>query len=68
MVLTKEVTVPRSAPKLSCILCYYIIAINTLLTCQVFKINVLNDSAKVYIRLCDRNGLDGNWLRGESHG
>ena len=39
-----------------------------LLTCQVFKINVFDDGAKIYVRRRHRNGLDGNWLRAESHG
>ena len=37
-------------------------------TCQVFEINIFNDCAKIYIRRRDRNGVDRNLLRAESHG
>ena len=39
-----------------------------LLTWQVFKINVFDDGAEIYVGRRHRHGLDGNWLRAESHG
>ena len=39
-----------------------------LLTCQVLKINIVNDRAEVYIGRRHRDGLDRNWLRVQSHG